>query len=239
MNNSFDIKRFGKMLRHDVRRCSPAYGTVWAMMISLLFFTPLMTFIHNATDVFEGGADASYRLAMMSFVTIIFATSLPIQLYANLDKKKRNSGIYFAMLPASKLEKYLSIAILSLVVVPVALMTVNVGIDTLLVAVHAPYYSQYLWQSALVGRLTLPVMGNGLLVFVGATLGFIFANGIKSKGWRNMTSFVLILWLMAGTTLSVFIDSMANAMWVVVGINALLTVFTAILSWNKMNKMAY
>lgn len=237
MSQTFDIKRFGKMLRHDVRRCSPSYGVVGPMIISLVLFVPLMTFIDGVTGMMD--LDASYRLAMMTLTTIFDAASLPIQLYANTDRKKRNSGIYYAMLPASKLEKYLSIAVLSLVLVPVAVMTVNVAIDTILVAVHAPYYSQYLWQSGLVGWLTLPVLGNCLLVFIGATLGFIFANGIKSSGWRNIVSFLLWVWLIGGMIPPVFLDDIPYAVWIVVAVNALITVLMATISWNKMNKMAY
>ena len=237
MSSSFDIQRFGKMLRHDVRRCSPSYGVVGPMIISLVLFVPLMTFIDGVTGMMD--LDASYRLAMMTLTTIFDAASLPIQLYANTDRKKRNSGIYYAMLPASKLEKYLSIAVLSLVLVPVAVMAVNVAIDTILVAVHAPYYSQYLWQSGLVGWLTLPVLGNCLLVFIGATLGFIFANGIKSSGWRNIVSFLLWVWLIGGMIPPVFLDGIPYAVWIVVAVNALITVLMATISWNKMNKMAY
>lgn len=237
MSQTFDIKRFGKMLRHDVRRCSPTYGTVGPMMISLVLFVPLMTLVNSVTETMD--VDASYRLSMMTMITLFDAASLPLQLYANIDKKKRNSGIYYAMLPASKLEKYLSIAILSLVVVPVAVMAVNVALDTLLVAVHAPYYSQYLWQSGLVSWLTLPVLVNCLLVFVGATLGFIFANGIKSSGWRNVVSFLLWMWLVGGMIPPVFLDDIPYAVWVVMAVNALIAAVMATISWNKTSRMGY
>lgn len=235
MSQTFDIKRFGKMLRHDVRRCSPTYGTVGPMMISLVLFVPLMTLVNSVTETMD--VDASYRLYMMTMITLFDAASLPLQLYANIDK--RNSGIYYAMLPASKLEKYLSIAILSLVVVPVAVMAVNVALDTLLVAVHAPYYSQYLWQSGLVSWLTLPVLVNCLLVFVGATLGFIFANGIKSSGWRNVVSFLLWMWLVGGMIPPVFLDDIPYAVWVVMAVNALIAAVMATISWNKTSRMGY
>lgn len=237
MSQTFDIKRFGKMLRHDVRRCSPTYGTVGPMMISLVLFVPLMTLVNSVTETMD--VDASYRLSMMTMITLFDAASLPLQLYANIDMKKRNSGIYYAMLPASKLEKYLSIAILSLVVVPVAVMAVNVALDTLLVAVHAPYYSQYLWQSGLVSWLTLPVLVNCLLVFVGATLGFIFANVIKSSGWRNVVSFLLWMWLVGGMIPPVFLDDIPYAVWVVMAVNALIAAVMATISWNKTSRMGY
>lgn len=237
MNNTFDIQRFGKMLRHDVRRFSPSYGVVGPMMISLVLFVPLITLVHGVTGTLE--VDASYRLSMMTMITLFDAASLPLQLYANIDRKKRNSGIYYAMLPASKLEKYLSIAVLSLVLVPVAVMAVNIALDTILVTVHAPYYSQYLWQSGLMGWLTLPVLGNCLLVFVGATLGFIFANCIKSSGWRNIVSFLLWIWLIGGMMPPVFLNGIPYAVWIVIAVNALLTALMAIISWNKMKKMAY
>ena len=235
MNNSFDIHRFGKLVWHDVRRCSPVLGTVGGTMLGLLAFTPLTTMLQGATGLEQ---DASYRLALMTTMTFFLASTVPTQLYANIGPKRKRGDVYFALLPASKLEKYLSIAVLSLVLVPVVLMVCNVAIDTLLTAVHAPFYSLYLWQSEVMEMLTLPMLCNGVLVFVGSTLGFIYVNCARTTKWRFVLSFVLWLWLMGGMILPIFIDSTAMQ-WALVGVQAVFAALAAIVSWNKMNKMGY
>ena len=235
MNNSFDIQRFGKLVWHDVRRCLPALGNVGATMLGLLAFTPLTTMMQGATGLEQG---ASYRLALMTTMTLFLASTVPTQLYANIGPKRKRGDVYFAMLPASKLEKYLSIAVLSLVLVPVVLMVCNVVIDSLLTAVHAPFYSLYLWQSEVMEMLTLPLLCNGVLVFVGSTLGFIYANCMWAAKLRPVLFFVLWLWLMGGMILPIFIDSTAMQ-WALVGVQAVFAALAAIVSWNKMNKMGY
>ena len=204
-------------------------------MLGLLAFTPLTTMMQGATGLEQG---ASYRLALMTTMTLFLASTVPTQLYANIGPKRKRGDVYFAMLPASKQEKYLSIAVLSLVLVPVVLMVCNVTIDSLLTAVHAPFYSLYLWQSEVMEMLTLPVLCNDMLVFVGSTLGFIYVNCARTTKLRPVLSFVLWLWLMGGMILPIFIDSTATQ-WAIVGVQAVLAALAAIVSWNKMNKMGY
>ena len=52
-------------------------------------------------------------------------------------------------------------------------------------------------------------------------------------------SFLLWVWLIGGMIPPVFLDGIPYAVWIVVAVNALITVLMATISWNKMNKMAY
>ena len=237
MNNSFDIHRFGKLVWHDVRRCSPRYGTVGAVMISELTFTPLMVLSQNFLTQDPHGA--GYRLALMVLMTALIASTIPTQLYSNAGKKK--TGIYFAMLPASKWEKYLSMALLSLVLVPLTLIVANVAIDSLLTAVHAPYYHKYLWQSEALQWIEPAMVCNSALAFIGPTLGFIYVNTIQNKTWRNTMSIVLWLWLMGGvfSMMILEITDLAGIGWYIVAAQALLAALMGWLGWHKMNKMGY
>ncbi|MBP5340798.1 MAG: hypothetical protein J6Y52_00315 [Bacteroidales bacterium] len=237
MNNSFDIHRFGKLVLHDVRRCSPRYGTVGAVMISELTFTPLMVLSQNFLTQDPHGA--GYRLSLMVLMSALIASTIPTQLYFNAGKKK--TGIYFAMLPASKWEKYLSMALLSLVLVPLMLMVANVAIDSLLTAVHAPYYHKYLWQSEALQWIEPAMVCNCALAFIGPTLGFIYANTIQNKTCRNTMSIVLWLWLMGGvfSMMILEITDLAGIGWYIVAAQASLAALMGWLGWNKMNKMSY
>lgn len=237
MSQTFDIKRFGQLVLHDVKRCSPRVGTVGAVLISELTFTPLMVLSQNFLTQDPHGA--GYRLMLMVLMSAFLASMMPMQLYPNVGKKK--TGVYFAMLPASKWEKYLSMALLSLVLVPLTLMVANVAIDSLLTAVQAPYYHKYLWQSEALQWIEPAMVCNCALAFIGPTLGFIYANAIQNKTCRNIMSIVLWLWLMGGVFSMMILEmaDLAGMGWYIVAAQALLAVLMGFLGWNKMKKMNY
>ena len=238
MSQTFDKKRFRKLVWHDVRHLSPRHSAFGIMLINILAFTPIMTLFQSVTGEAVG---ASYRLGMMTLMSLSMAAMTPLQLYANIGRQKKRGDIYFAMLPASKLEKYLSILLLSLVIIPFALLTANLAIDSLLTAVHAPYYRNYLWQAGLLGLLSLPTLCNCLLAFVGIVLGFVYANAIRTKGWRTVVGILSWLWLMGFMSASVLLGESGHTsvLWILTGVQVVFAILMAFLGWNKMNKLGY
>ena len=239
MNNSFDIHRFGKLVWHDVRRCSPRFSTFGASLIFMLWFVPVMVLFSGVTGQDCG---AGYRLVMAGGMSLSMSSLIPMQLYANVGRKHKRGDVYFAMLPASKWEKYLSIALLSLVIAPLAMITYNVAIDTLLTAVHVPFYHKYMWQSGACQYFNLPMTVNCVVAFSGPTLGFIYANAIRSKGWRAALCFLLWIWMFASLYGGVIIfHELENtlSMWVIIAAQVLLAVLMGFLGWNKMKKIGY
>ena len=208
------------------------------MLISILPFTPIMTLFQSVTGEVVG---ASYRLGMMTLISVIMASLTPLQLYANIGRQKKRGDIYFAMLPASKSEKYLSILVLSLVIIPFALMIANFAIDSLLTAIHMPYYHIYLWQAELLDLLSLPVFCNCLLAFVGATLGYMFTNVVRSKGWRTIFGIFLWMWMMGflAATVILGVSDNTTVLWIMAGVQVVFAALMAFLGWNKMNKLGY
>lgn len=238
MSQTFDTKRFGKLVWHDVRRCSPRFGAFGAMLISLLPFIPIMTQVQSVTGEAVG---ASYRMGMMILMSLLMASQTPLQLYANIGRKKKRGDIYFAMLPASKLEKYLSILALSLVIIPFALLTANIAIDSLLTVVHMPHYHIYLWQAGLLDLLSLPAFCNCLLAFIGSVLCIVYANAIRNKGWRTVVCILSWIWLIGFMAASVILGESGQTagLWILTGVQVVLAVLVAFLGWNKMNKLGY
>ena len=239
MNNSFDIKRFGRLVWHDVRHCSPRYSAFGTTLVGMLWFVPGMVLFEGVTGQVCG---VGYRIAMAAGISLSWASQVPMQLYLNVGRKMKRGDIYFAMLPASKLEKYLSIALLSIVIAPLALLLLNVAIDTLLTAVHMPFYHKYMWQANLGQWVTLPMLCNCVVAFVGPTLGFIYANAIRGKGWRAVLCILLWIWLFASMYGGVIVfHELENAasMWVIVATQFLLAILLGFLGWNKMKKIGY
>ena len=208
------------------------------MLIGILPFTPVMTLFQSVTGEVVG---ASYRLGMMTLMSVTMASLAPLQLYANIGRQKKRGDIYFAMLPASKWEKYLSILVLSLVIIPFVLMTANFAIDSLLTAIHMPYYHIYLWQAGILDLLSLPVSCNCLLAFIGAPLGYMFANVVRSKGWRTILGIFLWMWMMGFSAATVILGVSDNTtvLWIMAGVQVVFAALMAFLGWNKMNKLGY
>lgn len=239
MNNSFDIHRFGKLLRHDVKRFSLSYSGVGAEMAGMLLFVPFMMLSQFFTGENEG---PGYRIIMAVSMSLFVASQIPLQLYAGVARKQKRGDIYFAMLPASKCEKYLSIALLSLVLAPLAMIVGNVAFDSLLTAVHMPFYHRYMWQSGIWQELNLPLLCNYVAAFVGPTLGIIYANAIREQNCRRLMCLLAWGWMAVGeffgTILYIRYENEAM-IWAMFAAQALMAVLMGFLGWNKMKKMSY
>lgn len=231
MNSSFDIKRFGQLLRHDVRSCPGEYK--WAGLWMSTAFPLLMVLSQH----FFGDARGTlYRLALMVGMTAFWALAAPMYAYPNVGKKKR--GIYFAMLPATKAEKHLSMATF-MVAYFVALVALGLVVDVLLTAVHVPGYTKYWWQSATLHQVDLPMLLGCGLAFLGAMFGLMFANTLQGKRIRPIVSMVMFGWLVAGLIFFPVILDGEDFQWTVIAIEAALTLFLAWLSRRRMDRMTY
>lgn len=238
MSQTFDIKRFGKLVKHDLLRCLPTNSMVGAIMISSVVFTPFFMLMNQFMDNSYGPGG---RLSLMVLMSTFIATQIPMQLYTVASKKQKKAGIYFAMLPASKCEKYLSMVLLSLVIAPLIMMSANLLLDSLLTTVHFPGYRKYLWQTDLLGVIDVTVFVGCSVAVVGAVLGFIYVNALNSKVWRTIVSILLWIWLYLTVLAPIFLDyaSLDKMPILLIIIEVMAAALMGWLGWSKMNKMGY
>lgn len=142
MNNTFDWNRFCKVVNKDFRNLWPMFGTTMIVLATLPFAVWLLALVVNRDDVI--GPD--YRVAMIMMVSSFAALMLPSRLYRTMNL--RNEGIYYAMLPASKLEKFLSIMLFTFIVAPVVVYLGSMVLDIILRLLPAGPYHQWLWQGS-------------------------------------------------------------------------------------------
>ena len=232
MNNSIDIKRFGQLLLHDVRSCPEEYK--WPGLWMSTAFPFLMVLSQHFLGEYNHGT--LYRLALMVGMTAFWALAAPMYAYPNVGKKKR--GIYFAMLPATKAEKHLSM-VTFMVAYFVALMILGLVVDVLLTAVHVPGYTKYLWQSATLHQVDLPMLLGCGLAFLGSMFGLMFANTLQGKRVRPLVSGLMFGWLVAGLIIHPVMLDGEDSQWIVIAIEAVLTLFLAWLSRYRMDRMTY
>ena len=129
MNETFDIKRFGKLLQYEVVNYIPNFFK------SLLIFASVIAavWIFSLTVDFPVLPNGRELL-----VTPLFALAIvlsPFIVYKDMNNRKK--GYIYAMMPASTLEKLLSMMVLCIVLVPVITYVVLTGTDLMLWALSS------------------------------------------------------------------------------------------------------
>lgn len=234
MNKSFDIRRFCRLVWHDVRSCPKEYITSGLSLA--LTFSPLMVLSQQllGNDYTHG---TFYRLVLMIGMVTWWALMVPSNVYPNMGNKKR--GIYFAMLPATKAEKHASIATV-MVLVAVVLTAIGLTVDVLLTSVHLPGYTKYFWQSQTFQFIDLPMVVGSVFAFLGPAFGMIWANTLTKNNLRLAMIVLMFLW-MIGMLYEppLFFDGKPQAYWIVIAVEVAVTLFLAWLSRWRMDHMTY
>ncbi len=218
MNNTFDWNRFCKVVHKDLCNLWPTFGTTMLILVALPFALWLLLLVLMQGDCINFPADV--RLMIIEFLAMFAALMAPSRLYRTWNI--RNEGIYFAMIPASKLEKFLSALIYTLVVAPVAVYLGGLALDMVLTAVPVGSYHNWIWQGSAGFPFTLDFslladLGGGeedqivryygsmwalcaLLGHVGGVLLFMFTSTIFKRHkvlqtflWMYLIQFVLTL----------------------------------------------
>ena len=209
MSPTFDPRRFLRLVRHDLQLLHPRYSTQGASMLSAVLFPVMMVIVMTLFgDDPELHSSPLYRLLLCLGFPLFHSVTIPYSTISlQQEKGKKNRGIYFALLPASKCEKYWSMFIVSLVVVPTVLVLGTLLLDTLLALFRIGPWQQFAWQ---VGPLIHPVpYWLPLLVLMLPPLAVasaIWTATFRSKALVFLAWMALLLWLGAsvGTTLALW-----------------------------------
>ena len=123
MENTFNFERFGKVFSLDVKR----YVTQFGLTFLILCAMPIVMWLISLVFGFRMPCVARVTVTWMAIWLSAILVPAKAFGYINLQRE----GVSYAMLPASNLEKFLSIAILCLLT-PIAVMACSYGIDSLL-----------------------------------------------------------------------------------------------------------
>ena len=134
MNNVFDIKRFGKYFAYDLRRAKNNYGiSLLVMGLMPVAFFLIAQFINliSGNGFSQMPEPVGFTAIFVTIVVVILGAGAKI--YGSITEKRAGSD--YLMLPASTLEKWLSMVLIVCVVLPVvlfALLFVSDGAMSLL-----------------------------------------------------------------------------------------------------------
>lgn len=132
MNNTFNFNRFRKYFVYDLKRQWKNIGML--MLIFALFpiiFYMLYMFFAAIFDggllkIFTGieidGPSGGVRFGVFAVMSTIFVMLFPSRAYGEITNKAKGSE--WLMLPASRLEKFASMMLISLVVIPLVYIVV-------------------------------------------------------------------------------------------------------------------
>ena len=136
-----DWNRFCKVVAKDFRNMWPMFGTTMIILAALPFAVWLMMYVFGGGDAHM---PADMRLIMIECVAYVAAIMAPSRMYRTWNL--RNEGIYYAMLPASKAEKFCSALLFSLIVCPLAVYLGSLVLDVFLTVVPFGPWQEWIWQ---------------------------------------------------------------------------------------------
>lgn len=139
MNNNFNFGRFGKYFVYDLKRQWKNIGMlVLTFALSPVIFYMLYMFFAALFDgglmkLFSGmsidGPSIWVRFGMAAVMITIFVILFPSRAYGEITDKAKGSE--WLMLPASRLEKYVSMMLVTLLVIPIMYIVVYLLSDGL------------------------------------------------------------------------------------------------------------
>ena len=177
MNNKFDWNRFCKVVNKDFHNMWPMFGITMLILAAL----PFAVWLFMAVIDRSSSMPADIRLMMIEGVAYLAALMAPSRMYRTWNL--RNEGIYYAMLPASKLEKFCSAIIFSIIICPLAVYLGGMVLDVFLTALPFGPWRDWIWQ----GEMGFPFTFN---------LSF-FHNLAPDEAGTEMLAYYGSLWVVS------------------------------------------
>ncbi|MFI3239289.1 MAG: hypothetical protein R3Y22_01670 [Bacteroidales bacterium] len=178
MNNIFELKRFGKVLKSDI--------SFYWLQERMRFLSVLATIL--VVGWLMSKASVEDRAIFFLVVALTYSLFTLFKVYGGVNNKK--GGADYLMLPASSLEKFISMVILAVICSPILLILAMLAVDTLLVTISNDFYSnQYMSFADIFNQATLKIWVSYLVT---STI-FIYCNLLfkKSKVAKTILSIVL------------------------------------------------
>ena len=148
MNNKFNWNRFCKVVNKDFRNIWHTFGPTMLILAVLPFALWLFILVLKQGDHISMPSDI--RLIMIEGLAYLAALMAPSRMYRTWNLT--NEGIYYAMLPASKLEKFCSALLYSIVICPLAVYLGGMALDVFLTALPFGPWQSWLWE----GKMGFP-----------------------------------------------------------------------------------
>ncbi len=214
MNERFDKNRFWKLVQYETVNYLPNFLKI------LLILTCVIAGEWTMTLTADGALTSYSRVWLVSFLFKLAIALSPFIIYKNMNNRKK--GYIYAMIPASTLEKLLSMIVLCVIAVPIlsyALLTCADLLLWLLSKVGIGSFTGFEFYNPFVGNMAhIFYNGNQLIRPFAAFDNFIYILCIISYSlmfntlFRNKKILKTVLFNMAAMfTLVIFFSILISA----------------------------
>lgn len=205
MNNNFNFGRFGKYFVYDLKRQRKNIGMlVLTFALSPVIFYMLYMFFAALFDgglmkLFSGmsidGPSIWVRFGMAAVMITIFVMLFPSRAYGEITDKAKGSE--WLMLPASRLEKYVSMMLVTLLVIPIMYIVVYLLSDGLVCLFDKSCGGALMSFriNDLLRTTDIIIPANGLWIIIANTVQYaiiFLLGGLIFKKWKVVGT-VLVL----------------------------------------------
>ena len=205
-DKKFDFNRFGKLFVSDLKNAYAQFGNTLLILVIAAHVSWITGLVFHFGDALNECYPTA-RCIVACTVCTLAVYMAPSRIYKNVNIPGK--GNYFAMLPASLPEKFVSMLIMCIVVVPVIYMLSFFVLDVLLTALPFGPYKEFIWKTELdviidrvtdFAAVTPRMLVQSLLSAVGGASLFVMTNTIfkthkfsKTIMWIIIISFALSL----------------------------------------------
>lgn len=134
-NDIFNFRRFGKYFATDIKTCWSNYGLsllTISLITPILLYVVLTAFNLIMTSTWDG-PDMGFRFFAICVAMFCIVVTMPVKCYGRITEKQY--GSFWLTLPASRLEKFASMFIMTCIIVPVTGLAMYLGMDAVICAI--------------------------------------------------------------------------------------------------------
>lgn len=228
MDNTFKISRFGKYLVYDLKRQWKNIGMLMLIfsLFPIIFYMIYMFFAAmfdgGLMKIFIGleidGPAGGTRFGVFAVMSTIFVMLFPSRAYGEITNKAKGSE--WLMLPASRLEKFTSMMLISLVVIPLVYVVVYFLSDAFVCLLDKSCGDSLMSFriNKEIGSSDFVIPANGLWILASTIVGnaiVFLLGGLIFKKWKVVGTVLVLfaLQMVFSGLLSVFITNADLDWW--------------------------
>lgn len=228
MDNTFKISRFGKYFVYDLKRQWKNIGMLMLIfsLFPIIFYMIYMFFAAmfdgGLMKIFIGleidGPAGGTRFGVFAVMSTIFVMLFPSRAYGEITDKAKGSE--WLMLPASRLEKFTSMMLISLVVIPLVYVVVYFLSDAFVCLLDKSCGDSLMSFriNKEIGSSDFVIPANGLWILASTIVGnaiVFLLGGLIFKKWKVVGTVLVLfaLQMVFSGLLSAFITNADLEWW--------------------------
>lgn len=228
MSNTFNFSRFGKYFVYDLKRQWKNIGMLMLIfsLFPIIFYMIYMFFAAmfdgGLMKIFIGleidGPAGGTRFGVFAVMSTIFVMLFPSRAYGEITNKAKGSE--WLMLPASRLEKFTSMMLISLVVIPLVYVVVYFLSDAFVCLLDKSCGDSLMSFriNKEIGSSDFVIPANGFWILASSIVGnaiVFLLGGLIFKKWKVVGTVLVLfaLQMVFSGLLSVFITNADLEWW--------------------------